>query len=110
MVGIGVLSFLYIFRALFSIIYHYVSHLQFLRVGSSINPLSCSSVVNLTQLTTYRSNTPTDSEDSSDSNSKMSTDEEEEELRSTYDSPVTVREFTERTGAISRIAEDGTAP
>lgn len=102
------LSFLYIFRALFSIIYHYVSHLQFLRVGSSINPLSCSSVVNLTQLTTYRINTPTDSEDSSDS--KMSTDEEEEELRSTYDSPVTVREFTERTGAISRIAEDGTAP
>ena len=110
MVGIGVLSFLYIFRALFSIIYHYVPHLQFLRVGSSINPLSCSSVVNLTQLTTYRSNTPTDSEDSSDSNSKMSTDEEEEQLRSTYDSPVTVREFTERTGAISRIAEDGRAP
>lgn len=82
-VGIGVLSFLYIFRPLFSIIYHYVSHLQFLRVESSINPLSCSSVVNLTQLTTYRRNTPTDSEDSSDSNSKMSTDEEEEELRST---------------------------
>ena len=101
---------LYIFRALFSIIYHYVPHLQFLRVGSSINPLLCSSVVNLTQLTTYRRNTPTDSEDSSDSNSKMSTDEEEEEERqSTDDSSVTVRELTERTGAILRIAKDGTA-
>ena len=45
------------FRGLFSIIDHYVSLLQFLRVGSSINPLLCSSVVDLTQLSTYCRNT-----------------------------------------------------
>ena len=45
------------FRGLFSIIDHYVSLLQFLRVGSLINPLLCSSVVDLTQLSTYCRNT-----------------------------------------------------
>ena len=54
--SIGLLSLLYIFRELFSIIYHHVSLFQFLRVGSSINPLLCSSVVDQTQLSTYRRN------------------------------------------------------
>ena len=47
----------------------------------------------------------TDSEESSSSNSE----EIVEEVWSTDDSPVQVQEFTEQTGATSRIAEDGTA-
>ena len=54
--SIGMLSFLYIFRELFSIIYHYVLCISVLRVGSSIKPLLCSSVVDQTQLSTYRRN------------------------------------------------------
>ena len=49
--------------------------------------------------------------DLSDSEESSGSDDEEivEEAWSTDDSPVRVHEFTERTGATSRIAEDGTA-